>query len=134
MEFYPSVAPQDSPPPTFQEIKDIIKSLKNNKASGEDGIVAELWKYADNFSIQWLQKIIEDIWNSEILPEDWSTAVIHPIHKKGDKSDPNNYRGISLLSVTYKIFSRALLNRAEPILDRQLGEYQAGFLKVEILR
>ncbi|KAL1447407.1 hypothetical protein WDU94_005673, partial [Cyamophila willieti] len=127
--FYPSVAPQDSPPPTFQEIKDIIKSLKNNKASGEDGIVAELWKYADNFSIQWLQKIIEDIWNSEILPEDWSTAVIHPIHKKGDKSDPNNYRGISLLSVTYKIFSRALLNRAEPILDRQLGEYQAGFRK-----
>ncbi|KAI5738424.1 hypothetical protein M8J77_006867 [Diaphorina citri] len=129
LEFYPSVAPEDSPPPTFQEIKKIIMELKNNKASGEDGIVAELWKYADNYSILCLQKIIEQIWTTEKLPEDWSTAIIHPIHKKGDKSDPNNYRGISLLSVTYKIFSRALLNRAEPVLDRQLGEYQAGFRK-----
>ncbi|KAI5743680.1 hypothetical protein M8J77_021036 [Diaphorina citri] len=129
LEFYPSVAPQDSPPPTFQEIKQIIKDLKNNKASGEDGIVAELWKFADNYSILCLQKVIEEIWTTEKLPEDWSTAIIHPIHKKGDKSDPNNYRGISLLSVSYKIFSRALLNRAEPVMDRQLGEYQAGFRK-----
>ncbi|KAI5726244.1 hypothetical protein M8J77_025735 [Diaphorina citri] len=83
--------------------------LKNNKASGEDGIVAELWKYADNYSILCLQKIIEQIWTTEKLPEDWSTAIIHPIHKKGDKSDPNNYRGISLLSKAYDCIDRETL-------------------------
>ena len=55
--------------------------------------------------------------------------MIHPLHKKGDKTNPNNYRGISLLPVTYKILSKALLNRLEPQADPQIGEYQAGFRK-----
>lgn len=63
------------------------------------------------------------------MPEDWKTALIHPIHKKGDKTDANNYRGISLLPVTYKILSKALLNRLEAQLDPQIGDYQGGFRK-----
>ena len=54
---------------------------------------------------------------------------MHPLHKKGDLTDINNYRGISLGSVAYKILSKALLNRAEPQLDPQLGDYQGGFRK-----
>ena len=86
--------PQDSTPLTIAEIKEIIKGLKNNKASGEDSIVAELWKCADNNSIECLHKIIEEIWKNKILPEDWTAVIINHIHKKGNKSDPNNYRGI----------------------------------------
>lgn len=49
---------------------------------------------------------MQEIWQTEQIPEDWKTALIHPVHKKGDHTDVNNYRGISLLSVPYKILSR----------------------------
>lgn len=61
------------------------------------------------------------------MPKHWNTAIIHPLHKKGDKMDPNNYRYISLLDVTYKIFSKILLTRIQEQLDKEIGEYQGGF-------
>lgn len=119
----------DSKPPSTSEIQAILGHMENFKASGENQITAELWKYASKNAIDTLQKFFEEIWKKEFIPEKWKMALIHPLHKKGSKSDPNNYRGISLLDVTYKILSRALLERAEPQLDCQLGEYQAGFRK-----
>lgn len=44
-------------------------------------------------------------------PSDWTSAIIRPLHKKGNKSDINNCRGIYPLSVTYKTLSKALLLR-----------------------
>jgi hypothetical protein len=40
-------------------------------------------------------------WNKEELPEVWKESVVVPIHKKGDKTYCNNYRGIPLLPTTY---------------------------------
>jgi hypothetical protein len=51
------------------------------------------------------------------LPIQWKESVIVPIHKKGDKTDCNNYRGISLLSTSYKILSNILLSRLVPYID-----------------
>lgn len=67
-------------------------------------------------------RYLQEIWKTNTLPKDWTTALTHPLHKKGDKTDPNNYRGISLLPVTYKILCKALLNRAGLILNPQLGK------------
>jgi hypothetical protein len=50
-----------------------------------------------------------------------------PIHKKGDKTDCNNYRGISLLSTAYKILSNILLARLTPYADEIIGDHQCGF-------
>lgn len=114
-------------PPTQEEIHHHIKRLKNGKASGEDGIVAELLKNLGPRSLQEISLIIQEIWQCEKLPDDWKCALIHPLHKKGDKSDVNNYRGISLLPVPYKIFSACLLQRTQEQLEPLIGEYQAGF-------
>jgi hypothetical protein len=46
------------------------------------------------------------VWNKEELPDQWKESIIVPVHKKGDKTDCNNYRGISLLSTSY-IFLRS---------------------------
>lgn len=118
-----------SEPPEVGEIREIIKNLKNNRAPGEDGIIAEIWKNATDDAIVKLQNLIREIWESEEIPSDWKTAIIHPLYKKGDRTDCNNYRGISLLPVTYKILSKALQNRLENQIDGELGEYQAGFRK-----
>ena len=60
-----------------------------------------------------IHKLITSIWKRETLPEEWKESIIVPIHKK-DKTDCNNYRGISLLPTTYRILSNILLSRLIP--------------------
>ena len=61
------------------------------------------------------------------MPEEWKESIIVPIHKKEDKTDCNNYRGISLLPTTYKILSSILLSRLTPYAEEIIGDHQCGF-------
>jgi hypothetical protein len=67
------------------------------------------------------------IWNKEELPHQWKESIVIPIHKKGDKADCSNYRGISLLSTSYKILYNILLSRLIPYADEIIGDDQCGF-------
>ena len=61
-----------------------------------------------------IHKLIASIWKKEKLREEWKESITVPINKKGDKTDCNNYRGISLLPTTYNILSNILLSRLIP--------------------
>jgi hypothetical protein len=61
------------------------------------------------------------------LPQQWKESIIVPIYKKGDKTDCNNYRGISILSITYKILSNILLARLTPYVNEITEDHQCGF-------
>jgi hypothetical protein len=63
------------------------------------------------------------------MPSDWQRSITCPVYKKGDKLVCNNCRGISLLCVPYKLFTRILRDRLEPVAERITGEYEAGFRK-----
>jgi hypothetical protein len=54
-------------------------------------------------------------------------SIIVPIYKKGDKTDCSNYRGITLLSASFKILSNILLSRLTPYVDEIIGDHQCGF-------
>jgi sorting nexin-29 len=56
-------------------------------------------------------------------------AIICPIFKKGDPTEVENYRGISLLDTNYKILSLTILNRLEKYASVIIGEYQSGFIR-----
>jgi hypothetical protein len=66
------------------------------------------------------------IWNKEELPQQWKESIVVSIHKKGDKTDCRNYRGISLLSTSYKTLSN-ILARLTPDADEIIGGHQCGF-------
>jgi hypothetical protein len=69
-----------------------------------DLIAAELLKNGEPNLVDALHAVIQQAWTSETLPRSWTDGVLCPVHKKGDKFDCKNYRGICLLNVTYKVF------------------------------
>jgi len=69
-----------------------------------------------NKLIQQIYKLITDFWEQEEIPESWKMSVLCPVYKKGDKTNPKNYRGISLLNTSYKILSNFLINRLKPFI------------------
>lgn len=115
--------------PTREEVKEAIKTLKNNKAPGKDEISAELLKKGGDVVIDKMWELIQKVWDKEEMPNDWQEAIVVPIHKKGDKEDCSNFRGISLLSIPYKVMSKIVLNRIEEYTCEIILEHQAGFMK-----
>jgi hypothetical protein len=116
-------------PVTANVVYDVIRKLKLNRAPGEDCINAELIKNRGKHLSICIFDLILEIWNKEVMPADWRTAVICPIHKKDSKLECNNYRGTSLLNVTYKIFINILTKYIETYTEEFIGQYQCGFHK-----
>ena len=112
------------------ELSQVIKKLKNNKSPGIDQITNETICYTyDKLKSFWC-KLFNKILLSGEVPKDWLTGVIIPIYKnKGDKNDPNNYRGITLLSCGAKFFTSILNHRLLKFSEtvNLLSENQAGF-------
>ena len=104
-----------------------IDKLKNHKSPGIDEIPAELIKAGGGTICLEIHKCITSIWKKEKLPEEWKESIVLPIHKKGDKTDCNNYKDISLLPATYKILSNILLSRLVPYAKEIIGTINVAF-------
>ena len=123
----PPPANTQSRPFTIEEAESAIKLLKNNKACGWDKIAAETLKAGGLKMREFLLKIINVAWSECKTPQDWSRGLITPVHKKGDKLNPANYRAITLLSIPGKVLCRMILNRIQMTIDDHLAEEQCGF-------
>jgi hypothetical protein len=99
--------------------------LKKYKSPGSDQIPAELIQAGGEILLPVIHKL-NSVWNKEGLPAQWNESIILPIHKKGDKTDCNNYCGISLLSTSYKILSN-ILSRLNPYIDEIIRDHKCGF-------
>jgi hypothetical protein len=67
------------------------------------------------------------IWNKEEFPQQWKESIIVAIYIRSDKTDCNNYRGISFLSTAYKILSNIILVSLTPYVKEVIGDHQCGF-------
>ena len=113
--------------PTKEEIMLSINHLKNKKAPGEDNIPAEIYKTCSTVLLDSLHKLFCCIWESETFPSDWSTSILLPLPKRGDKSLCQNYRGISLIDTAAKIFTSVLLRRISAERNSRTRPNQGGF-------
>ena len=93
----------------MEELKSCIKKLKTGKAPVEDQVLNEFAKSANNEVLTAYLKAFNECLSHGHYP--WNTAVVTPIHKKGDIYDPNNYRAIAVGSFIGKLFSSILLER-----------------------
>ena len=107
----------------------LIKSLNINKASGTDNISARVLTICAEEIAPILTILFTQSFNSGELPNDWLTANITPVFKKGDKSNPSNYRPISLTSLCCKLMEHILCHNIMNYLESNhiLNDYQYGF-------
>jgi len=113
--------------PTYEEINELIKIMKSNKAAGPDEILPEFIKNGSLTLKQKIYQLIVKIWKQEKIPCEWSEGILCPIYKKGDRQQCNNYRGIYVLNIAYKIFAILLYNGLSKIIELEIGNYQMGF-------
>ena len=115
-----------------EEILKSIEKLKNNKSSGHDKIYPETLKYLKYYLVDILKVIFNHCLSSGEYPDNWAISGIIPVYKnKGDKSNPNNYRGISLQVVISKVFCSIINNRLLSLFESNnvLNDTQFGFRK-----
>ena len=100
---------------------------RDGKSPGADGIYSDIIRGVDERVLQVLTNIIKEAWKENEVPQDWKDAQLFTIFKKGDRRICGNYRGISLLSISGKVFTRVLLNRLSSQIDQFVPEAQCGF-------
>jgi hypothetical protein len=116
-------------PTELEELEGILESFKSKKSPDNDGMNTELLKYAPvEIKIRYLI-IINICWNMHRIPYEWKRGVICPIFKKGNRQGCNNYRGISLLNIVYKVYTKITAQRLNTINEHVLSEEQCGFHK-----
>ena len=96
-----------------KEIHIAIECMKSGKAPGPDGFVIEFYKnFPSDIMLHFLCKLFNLILEKGEFPYQWCQAIICPLYKgKGSIHEKNNYRGISLLNVVGKIFTKVMNNR-----------------------
>ncbi len=114
---------------SMAELDHALNKLKNNKAPGLDCILNEFLKNCTTAVKNVILKIFNVILDSGIFPQEWARGEIIPIFKKGDLNDPQNYRGITLLSCLGKLFTYILNSRLNSWAEDNsvLSDCQFGF-------
>jgi len=97
--------------PSLKEFKDAIEFSKNGKSPGESNIPIEAIKALNDDNLLWLYNLTCEYWNDfDTDVKHFHTIVLRILPKKGDLSDPNNWRGIALQETSAKIIS-TIINR-----------------------
>ena len=112
-----------------EAVHKIIVNLKESSAPGPDNLHPKVLIECADTLAQPLFEIFRESLDEGILPEVWKVAYVTPIYKKGKKSNPLNYRPISLTSVPCKIMERILRDKIVDHLETNnlLSKHQHGF-------
>ena len=118
-------------PASTAEILRIILCFKDNKAPGPDNIAPKLLKLISTDVLEPLSYIFNLSLSSGQVPQSLKIAKVIPLHKKGDKDKPGNYRPISLLSIFDKVLEKLMFSRLYSFIMQNdiLYKYQFGFRK-----
>lgn len=113
----------------FDNVKEAISKLKNGKACGVDHIPNEFLKNGGTALITSLVDMFNMCKTLEVYPDQWFQGYIKPIHKEGSKEILSNYRGITVTSNIYKVFTSIVENQFMRYLEQEniLGEMHGAY-------
>ena len=109
------------------EVKWAVESIIMNKASGGDGIPAEIFKILKDYAfIKVLYSICQQSWKTQQWPQDCKRSVFIPIPKKGNTKVCSNYHTIALISYASKVTLKILQTRFQHYMNQQFPYVQMG--------
>ena len=100
-----------------------------DKASGGDGIPAQLFQVLKANAVKVLHSICQQIWKTQQWPQDWKRSVFIPIPKTGDAKKCSKYCTTVLISHATKVMLKILQARLQQYMNHELPDVQAGFRK-----
>ena len=99
------------------------------KASGGDGIPAELFQILKDDAMKVLHSVCHQGWKTQQWPQDWERSVFIPIPKKGNAKEWSNYCTTALISHASKVMLKILQVRLQQYMNHEFPDVQAGFRK-----
>ena len=111
------------------EFKWALGSITTNKASGGDGIPAELFQILTDDAVKVLHSICQQIWKTQQWPQNWKKSVFILIPKKGSAKECSNSQTVVLISYASKVMLKILQARLQQHMNRENSDVQAGFRK-----
>ena len=111
------------------EFKWTLGSITTNKASGRDGIPAELFQILKEDAVKVLHSICQQIWKTQQWPQNWKRSVFIPIPKKANAKECSNYHTIVLISHASKVMLKILQARLQQYVNQELTDVQTEFRK-----
>ena len=93
------------------EVCSTIESLENKFSSGDDEVHNVIVKRTSNITVPYITDLINQSSSQGVFPDIIINAKVTPVHKKGSKTDADNYRPTSFFNVWSKIFERVMHNR-----------------------
>ena len=119
---------------TEEKVFEVMNNLKDKSSYGFDNIPVKVLRDAHQILAKPYHKLLNKIYHQNIIPEQWKTSRILPLHKKGKKNLIENYRPISNLCAGSKMFEKLILTRILEIEEQAgislTGDNQHGFKTV----
>ena len=115
-------------PPGESELREALRTFKNNKSAGTDKLKTEGLKYNDSQKlINALMVLLTLIWTYIQVPSTWLHASITCLFKKGVRSIAKNYRGLSIGANMSRIIAKIIMARLKESYEMHISETQFGF-------
>ena len=113
------------------EISKALLKLKCGKAPGMDNISNYMIKYGQSMLMPCFKNVFNAVLSNGLYPNCWADGFLTLLHKSGEQTNPNNYRGITITSAIGKLFNNVLNNRLDAYLSKHkiIDECQIGFTK-----
>ena len=117
-----------SSPVCVEEIRSVLKKMKNGKTCADDGIISEMLKTDHEGLLLKIAELFSDLLAGSLpLPQSWCVSKLIVLFKKGDATLPKNYRPVAIIPVLCKLFCGLILSRIKLQLDDLQGVEQCGF-------
>ena len=110
------------------KVKWVLGRFTTNRASGGDGIPADLFQILKDDAVKVLHSICQHIWKTQQWSQDWKRSVFIPIAKKDNAKECSNYT-IALISHASKVMLKILQVRLQQYMKHEHPDVQDGFRK-----
>ena len=105
-----------------------LNKMKNGRSSGPGNINIELVKYGGKKLQYRLTNLMNACCEQLQIPQEWKISFITSIFKKGNKRDPNCYRGLSVNNSISRLFTKILQEKVRQDIGDNISEDQSGFV------